>query len=147
MFRLSGIFLLKPRYLIPSYKTTKETIVLCNNLFGYQHHSNNRTNAFRHALWNFKLCQRCLKTAGSSEKSAVWAKTITDLHEELLPNDELCNQMDLHNNRIGRDLFRKFSEINFDVISHLMQMMETAEKVENIKQVKEAGSKLIFTEN
>lgn len=146
LFRLSGAFILRPRYLLPTFKATKETVSVCNKFFGRQHHGNNRTNAFRHAFWNYKICERCLKLTGSPEKSVAWAKKITDLHEELLPSDTLSNQMDLHNNEVGRNLFRKYSETNFDVVPIFMKMMNNAEKISDVRELKNLKNRLVFTE-
>lgn len=146
LLKLSGAFILNPRYLLPTLRATKETVSICNELFKKSHHGNNRSNAFRHALWNFKISKKCLKAAGSIEKASAWAKKITDLHEELLPNDELAKRMDLHNNRIGRNLFRKYAEPELDIIPVLLKMMKNAQKISDIQELEKLAKDLVFTE-
>src|SRR5690606_15217651 len=104
---LSTIFLKNPKFFIPTLKATLETIKFCDFKFGDQHHFDNPTNAFRHAYWNYLICEKCVKLAGSPTEVAQWAKKITDLHEKLSPNDILAREMDLHNNRVGREVFLK----------------------------------------
>lgn len=58
---------------------------------------------------------------------------MTDLHEELFPNEPLETKMDLHNNQIGMDLFmqmlqgihRQFFETNF-LVDQLLTLTKTA---------------------
>jgi hypothetical protein len=116
---LCVLFLRRPLYLLPTYKATNKTVEISDLLYGNLHHEDNRTNAFRHALWNYLICKYCLKVAGSVEKAMSWTKKITDLHERLAPNEDLAKMMDLHNNRIGRELFLNFSEKETDIIAVL----------------------------
>lgn len=65
---------------------------------------------------------------------------MTNLHEELFPNEPLEKQMDLHNNQIGIDLFfemlpgihRQFFETSF-LIEKLLKKTEFAVAVESSK--------------
>lgn len=58
---------------------------------------------------------------------------MTDMHEELFPNDPLETQMDLHNNQVGMDLFmqllpgihRQFFEKSF-FVEALFEKTKTA---------------------
>lgn len=58
---------------------------------------------------------------------------MTDLHEELFPNEKEDKLMDLHNNKVGRDLFmemldgihRQFFETSF-FIEKLFEKIKTA---------------------
>lgn len=143
---LSLAFALKPRYIYPTYKATKETVAICNRLFGSKHHEDNRTNAFRHALWNFKICERCYRTLGSEEKAVNWSRKITDLHENLFPNEDLARIMDLHNNRIGRVVFLNSINQTVDPIGKLEEKMKEAVKVKTKEEVENATNKLVFLE-
>ncbi len=143
---LSFAFAVKPIYLIPTYKATRETVEICNNLFGAKHHEDNRTNAFRHALWNFKICERCYSTTGSEEKAVNWSRKITHLHENLFPNDELAKVMDLHNNSIGREVFQEYLIRRFDPVNFLKQKMMEAVKVNTKEEVENSPNKLVFLE-
>lgn len=143
---LSIAFALKPRYIIPTYKATKETVEICNSLFGTKHHEDNRTNAFRHALWNFKICERCYRRSGSEEKAVNWSRKITDLHENLFPNEDLPQIMDLHNNRIGREIFQDYLIRKFDPVNILKEKMKEAVKVNTKEEVENSPNKLVFLE-
>jgi len=107
LFVLSKTLLLNPVYILPTYSATKETLKICDEKFGNAHHKNNKANAFRHALWNFLIAEKCFRRNNSVEKSIFWTKKITDLHEELSPNKSLARTMDLHNNEVGRKLFQQ----------------------------------------
>ncbi len=118
---------------------------ISDRLYGALHHRDNRTNAFRHALWDFLICQYCLSLAGSPEKAASWSKKITDLHEELAPNEELAKMMDLHNNRIGRELFLR-KEKEEEIVSILQSMTKEAIKVSTVEHIERERENLVFIE-
>lgn len=143
---LVKVFLKHPVYLIPTYRATNKTIKTCNQLYGKLHHENNRTNAFRHALWNYLICKYCYPITKSPEKAANWSKKITDLHERLSPNEGLAKAMDLHNNRIGRQLFRSNFEEKEKIVPVLQKMMTQAIKVTSLREVEEENYKLVFIE-
>ncbi|MDT0685449.1 DUF6973 domain-containing protein [Autumnicola psychrophila] len=138
--------MLKPKFIVPTFKATKKTITICDQLFGNDHHSNNRTNAFRHALWNYMLCEEYQKVSISTEIAMEWSRKVTDLHENLIPNSELAKAMDLHNNQIGRKLFEESAASKIQIIDLLKEMMEHAIMVKNIQELQETGDKLIFIE-
>ena len=142
------VFLKHPFYLRPSYRATNKTVVISNKLFGDLHHEDNRTNAFRHALWNYLICKNCLPVAGSPEKAMSWSKKLTDLHERLSPNEELAKMMDLHNNRIGREIFfNSLGKEEEEVIVVLQQKMKEAIKVSTVSEIKVEKKNLVFIEN
>ena len=103
--RLAGISILNPLMVYPTVKATKRTVVICEGLYKKAHHGHGPENAFRHALWNVLIAKHTFTVTGSKEKSAEWAAKITDVHEELSPNNALEKAMDLHNNEIGRQFF------------------------------------------
>lgn len=125
LFSLGKVLILHPKFIIPTWSATRETIKICDNKFGKEHHKNSPANAFRHALWNFLICEKCYRISGSSEKALEWSKRITDLHEELSPNRTPERNMDLHNNRIGRKLFE---EHIFEALDIQMLLMEKTKK-------------------
>lgn len=147
LFVLSGVFLLRPLYTVPTYRATRETVEFCNSRFGKKHHENNRANAVRHALWNFLICERCFKISTSTEKAISWSKKITDLHEKISPNDELEKMMDLHNNKIGRVLYKNDPQGKPAVFDTLLRMMGEAKKVQNVREISNAGNKLVYIHN
>jgi hypothetical protein len=146
LFVLCGVFLKHPLYLLPTYKATNKTVAISDELYGDLHHQDNRTNAFRHALWNYLICKNCLSVAGSAEKAMDWSKKITDLHERLSPNEELAKMMDLHNNRIGRNFFLNAPDEQKVAISILQEMTREAIKVESLQEIEAEKKKLVFIE-
>ena len=144
---LGKVFLKYPLYLLPTYKATNKTVAISNSLFGDLHHEDNRANAFRHALWNYLICKYCLSIAKTPEKAMSWSKRITELHERLSPNDELAKEMDLHNNRIGRELFTDLSDQQEEAILILQQMVREAVKVARVAEIEKEKEKLVFIEN
>lgn len=147
LFALSKTFIGNPLLIGPTFKATKRTIGICNTLFGKAHHEDNISNAFRHALWNFLICKRCLRRLGSEEKAMAWSKKITDLHENLFPNSELARKMDLHNNRVGRILFSAHSNDNEKIVALLREKMKEAIKVRKPEDFQAAGNELVYIED
>lgn len=144
---LSKAFIVNPIYIIPTFKATKKTVEICNIRFGKKHHEDNPTNAFRHALWNFIICEKCYRASGSLEKTILWTEKITDLHENLFPNDTLAKEMDLHNNLVGRELFRSNIEKKLNAVEVLKSKMQNAVKIKSIKDIQLSKENLVYIEN
>ncbi len=147
LFVLSRTFLLHPLFIIPTYKATKKTIAIVNEKFENSHHSNDRSNAYRHALWNYLICEYCYKSKPSLQEVLLWSRKITDLHEKLSPNGKLEKKMDLHNNRIGRMLFEDNlpnGTPNFEILN---LKMKTAIFVTSPEEIDKAGDELVYIEN
>lgn len=143
--KLSAVLITRPLFVLPTLKATSQTVKICNRLFGADHNKNNRENAFRHALWNYLICKKCMKFSNNKEKVIGWSKKITDLHEKLFPNFELAEAMDLHNNEIGRRLFKDRNKtVNF--IWLLQEMMNTSVKIKNLQELQEANVNLVYLE-
>jgi len=88
------------------------------------------------------LCKSYFKISKSVEKAIEQSKIITDLHEDLFPNSESARLMDLHNNKVGRTLFNKDSEM--DIVKRLELMMEEAKKLEPGLEVKNTDDYLVY---
>lgn len=147
LFLLVRAFVLKPFYFFPTHRATLQTVQICNRLFKNQHHKNNVTNAFRHALWNVLIAKRCHKMSKSVEKSVSWAKHITDLHEQLAPNSYLEMQMDLHNNNIGRVIFvehKLYHESQETTVSVLKEKMQTAGLVKSVSEIENFTNEFVY---
>ncbi|GHA45558.1 hypothetical protein GCM10007103_28270 [Salinimicrobium marinum] len=147
LFTLSKVFIQKPLFIIPTLNATRKTIQICNSNFGKAHHKNTPANAFRHALWNFLICEKCYRISGSAEKVMHWSKKITDLHERLAPNKELAQRMDLHNNLVGRSLFKEHVSERIDIVIILMGKLKDAVKISEVKNIERAKNNLVFIEN
>ena len=149
MFMLAKVFLRKPQYLFPTYKATRKTIAIANQLYEKAHHKDNVTNAFRHALWNFLIAKKCFAQNNSIEKSVAWAKKITDLHEELMPNKPLPKAMDFHNNRIGRKVFEKhyLLEDKEKIINRFTELIPGAKKIKSLEDIEKKSLQLVYIED
>lgn len=74
---------------------------------------------------------------------------MTDLHEDLFPNEPLEKKMDLHNNQVGMNLFmellpgihRQFFETNF-FVDKLFEKTKTAKILNRIDD--DFGNELVF---
>lgn len=145
-FILSRVFLSRPHLILPTFKATAETIKICNTYFGKQHHKDNKTNAYRHALWNYLLCKKSYGLLKNRNKAVNWAKKITDLHEKLAPNEALAELMDLHNNKIGRDFYVNLPLGTTNGAELLFDMMGEAVQVSTGEDIKKNKEKLVYLE-
>jgi hypothetical protein len=139
---LSRFFISNPFYIIPTYRATKHSLEICNDKFGAEHHLENKANAYRHAIWSFLLCQEYYIASGSTEKALMKSKKITDLHEQLFPNNSLARAMDLHNNKIGLHLFSEDRQMK--IVIKLEKMMLKARKVSSITEIKSYSEDLVY---
>ena len=130
-----------PLFTLISFYATLKTYVLAKKHFPKTNSSDGIGNAFRHALWTSLILMYCSKIS-SPEKSLKWCKKITDMHEELFINEPLQKQMDLHNNKVGMDLFmemipgihRQFVENSF-LVDKLLKKVKTAEIIAENNEV------------
>lgn len=131
--QLTRIVVPHPLFAIISLYATYKAFVIAKDHFPKTNSADGIGNAFRHALWTCLIMMYCCKIS-SPKKSLDWCKKITDLHEELFPNEPLQKQMDLHNNKVGMDLFmkllpgihRQFFETTF-FVEALFKKVKTAE--------------------
>ncbi|MBT0607878.1 DUF6973 domain-containing protein [Aequorivita echinoideorum] len=152
LWRLAAVGLQNPLMVWPTFKATKKTMEICDSLFGKEHHKNNSTNAFRHALWNILICKyttargRSLKPSRTN-KSIAWAEKITSFHEKLMPNKPLEKAMDLHNNKMGRNYFKELKDASEEeVIDFLKVKMDEAQRVANVEEIESHRNKLVYIE-
>jgi hypothetical protein len=106
LIKLVGLVLSRPLFAFPTLKATRECIAICDQYFGRKHMENGPANAFRHALWNILIARKCSRWTSNIDELLSWAERVTDWHEDTFPNPVSARIMDLHNNRIGRDIFR-----------------------------------------
>lgn len=128
---------------------TLRCIAICNRLFGKAHHKNNKTNAFRHALWNMLLMRNASGVVKTIEEASHWAEDLTLWHEdEFSPNPPLPRAMDLHNNRIGRELFgREFKNQSPDpdqITQALLPLLDQAVKIKATEDLKTLKDRLVY---
>jgi len=152
--RLSQFFKLfllvgqKPLLIMPTINATKETMILCDSLFGKSHHKSNKANASRHAIWNYLLCQKSFKIIKNSQKSAIWAQKVANLYEKVTNNDVLDEFMDLHNNQIGRNVFLEQKGLEMDTLGAFFhKMSQNAVKISSIHDFRENEIEMIYIED
>ena len=127
---------------------TLKCFQIAKQYFPKTNSTNGIGNAFRHSLWTCMIAMYCCKIS-SPKKSLDFCRKMTDLHEELFPNEALGKKMDLHNNQIGIELFtemlpgihRQFFETSF-FVELLLEKTKTAKILENIDE--DYGSFLIY---
>ncbi|KFF14256.1 hypothetical protein IW15_02095 [Chryseobacterium soli] len=138
IMRLLSLVLPHPLFSLLSFYATIQAFTIAQKRFPKTASTNGIGNAFRHALWCCFIIMYCSKIS-SPEKAVDFCKKITDLHEELFPNQPLETKMDLHNNKIGMDYFlellpgihRQFFEKGF-FIDALIKKMEEAKILRNL---------------
>ena len=136
--RLLSLVLPHPLFSLLSFYATIQVFTIAQKRFPKTASKNGIGNAFRHALWCCFIIMYCSKIS-SPEKAVDFCKKITDLHEELFPNQPLETKMDLHNNKVGMDYFlellpgihRQFFEKGF-FIDALIKKMEEAKVLKNL---------------
>ncbi|MBA5247134.1 hypothetical protein H1R16_07305 [Marnyiella aurantia] len=139
-----------PLFTLLSFYATIRSFALAQKHFPRTSSANGIGNAYRHALWTCLIMMYCCKIS-SPQKALNFCKKITDLHEELFPNQPLEKKMDLHNNQVGMDLFmellqgihRQFFETSF-FVEKLMVKTKTAVVLSDIDQ--EPVEELLYLE-
>ena len=137
-----------PLFSILGFYATVKSFAIAQKYFPETNSNNGIGNAFRHALWSCLIMMYCCKIS-SPKKSLDFCKRMTDLHEELFPNEPLETKMDLHNNQIGMDLFmemlpgihRQFFESSF-FVEKLKVMTKNAEILNDVDQ--SLGQALVY---
>ena len=147
LIKLSVLFLSRPFLIGPTLRATKRTMAICDDLFERLHHKSNKENAFRHALWNFLICQKTLKRTKNSQKSAIWAQKVTKMYEKVTNNSILEKSMDLHNNAIGRMIFLDKNGLKEpEIIDFLQKMMQNAQKIAKTEEIEKYKTEMVFLE-
>ncbi len=98
--------LMRPHLLYSTLKATSQATSFANEYFPNESNmGNGKANAYKHALWNALIAYYTIWFFRSIKKSILWAKKVTDLHEECFKNPTQEQKMDLANNEQGRYLF------------------------------------------
>lgn len=146
--KLLSVTLPHPLFSILSFYATIRSFLIAKKYFPETNSTNGIGNAFRHALWTCLIMMYCCKIS-SPKKSLDFCKKITDLHEELFPNKPLETKMDLHNNKVGMNLFmemlqgihRQFFETGF-FINKLFEITKTAKILSSLEE--NHGNELVY---
>lgn len=116
--------------------------------FGREHYQNGPANAFRHALWNVLIAQRCMNTMRKLEPALRWTEKITDWHEKAFFSQTLPMKMDYHNNAIGRSLVRKnpmFSTKEY--VNSLLELTKAARLITLETDLNQSKNQLVYISN
>ena len=148
LLKLAKLAVPHPLFSILGFYATVKSFVLAQKYFPKTNSNNGIGNAFRHALWTGLIMMYGCKIS-SPKKALSFCKGMTDLHEELFPNEPLEKKMDLHNNQVGMDLFmemlqgihRQFFETNF-LVDKILEKTKTAKILENLDD--DFGNDLVY---
>ena len=148
LLSLVGWFFKHPPYMVATVFATVQTFRIAQKYFPYIHGRYNTANAFRHALWNVLIAKKCYRISGNLSKAILWAKTITDWHEEFAPNDALAKAMDLHNNQVGREMYVQFANTTLDEMADTIEAeLDRAVKISAISQIAQVSGKMVYIED
>ena len=137
-----------PIYVYPTLKATAQSYREAKKEFPHDHGKRGRANAYRHAFWNSLICFECKKWSKNTRRVLAWAKLITDKHEQLSPNAPLDERMDLHNNRIGRNLFIASSYISVEEISTIIKKkMDSAKMINSLEDLELFPTDMVYIQD
>lgn len=148
LLQLLRLTLPHPILSVLAFYATFRAFMLAKKYFPRTNSSDGVGNAFRHALWCCLIMMYCCKVS-SAKKSLRFCEQLTSLHEELFTNQPAQRFMDLHNNRVGMEIFmemlqgvhRQFFETSF-FINVLFEKTKTAKLMRT--QDREYGNDLIY---
>lgn len=147
LFSLTVWFLKHPIFMICTVRATVLTFRISQREFPNIHGLHGKANAFRHALWNILIASKCHKIDKNLESVLNWTKEITDWHEYFSPNEELMRNMDLHNNRIGRDFYKSNLNNKLDDLERkLMSKLSDAVLVTSVEEIERIENDLVYLE-
>jgi hypothetical protein len=142
------LFVTHPFFMISTVKATFSVIKIAQKEFPNIHGQLNKANAFRHALWNVFIAIECSRFSKNTDAILLWTKEFTDWHEEFAPNEELAKIMDLHNNLIGRELYRKSEGKNKNQwIAFMKDELLKAIQIASVNDVANYPNQLVYLEN
>lgn len=137
----------KPLLILPTFWATLESVIFSEMYFSEAHGGQGVANAFRHAAWNLLIAKNC-SLFTSQEKAMNWAKFTTDLHEEYFPNEPFDTQMDLHNNRIGREVYKELRLKNIRKKNQMMEFLKEKSKsaigLENLEEFSKYPHEMVY---
>lgn len=136
-----------PLLMIPTVWSTVESILFSELNFKESHGGRGAANAFRHAAWNLLITKNC-SVFTSQKKALTWAKHITDLHEDCFPNEAFDHAMDLHNNRLGREVYIELSRQEIkskrEMIRYLVEKSKAAIGLNDEKEFINYPNELVY---
>lgn len=141
-------FLKHPFFMISTVRATFSAMTIAQREFPSIHGGYNRANAFRHALWNVYIAIECSKFSKDIDAVLKWTKRFTDWHEEFSPNEELPKIMDLHNNFIGRELYKgTLGKDKSQWITLIKDQLIHAVQIQSITDTEKYPNQLVYLED
>lgn len=125
--------LYRPHLALPTIWATLEAIYHREIEYSQMRPGNNIANADKHAIWNALIAYHTQPLFATPDAAVNWAKKITDLHEDCFVNHPAERQMDLENNRIGRNYYLE-----------LFQQKKKRPSKSNLLEHIKSSEKLIF---
>ena len=148
LMRLFGWTLRHPLWMFAAAKATARTMQIVQEKFPDIHGKDNKANAFRHALWNALIASNCYRIKKDVELVLSWTQRITDWHEDFSPNKPLARAMDIHNNQIGRGVFRECLEMEEQALCEILtEQLTTAVQIASLEEMQKCSDNLIYIEN
>jgi hypothetical protein len=145
---LLGKSLKHPLFMMATVSATLKTYRISQREFPNIHGKHNKANAFRHALWNALIAKKCARFSKNREVILSWTQNITDWHEEFAPNEPLAKEMDLHNNRLGREAYQQLSEKKVEeIVDFTKAQLNQAVLVKDIKEIPQYSTQLVYLED
>lgn len=142
--RLLVLCLKNPLFVIPTIKATRHCISVATDLYGDAHHKNVPANGFRHAYWNYTIALNCYRVRKKEAKVVDWTTEVTNWHEEAFPNEPLAKKMDLHNNSLGRNVFKKYKDNTQDEVKRiLIEMVKESVFIDDNSNLQNLENKLV----
>lgn len=133
-----------PFFIYPTLDATKQCLAIATAHYGRAHYKNTPANAFRHALWNYLIAKKCTKWSKKTDGVVLWAKHISDWHENAFRNREMARKMDFHNNAVGRWIFINHKEDTIEkVIGIFLEMTANSIKITEQSILKEHQFSLV----
>ena len=147
IFTFLVLFAKHPLYAYATIKGTALTFKISERRFPKIHGGLNKANAFRHSLWNILIAKYAMKFSNDVTSVLDWTKRVTDLHEELAPNEYLAREMDLINNDLGRRWFNNVkNKSNSEIEEFLMDKLKNAIKINQASNLENLDN-LVFLED
>ncbi|MBV1888404.1 MAG: hypothetical protein KUG51_03865 [Urechidicola sp.] len=145
LLSLVGWFFKHPLYMICTISATMQAFKIVQKEFPNIHGLDNKANAFRHALWNLLIARKCLRVEKDLEAVLNWTTQITNWHEDFSPNKELMRVMDLHNNMIGREMFKLNQGKEMEELQvELKRKLSDAVLVSSVKEISQLNDTLVY---
>ena len=133
----------------PTWKATNKSVAYATKYYGKKHQKNNPANAFRHALWSYLIAVNCLRHEQQKDDIIQWAIKITDMHENLFPNEPLARAMDIHNNHLGVHYFKRYGKQDEEqIVTLLRDLIKESVQIKELKELEMIPKdKMVHLEN